>query len=177
MSPSSEWTARKAALEPEDITHRLAFNPNYPGIPTGVPGAVGVPIRNKIKPETRERIRQSVDRQGIRNPITAYLTHEGLFLGFGGGRLQAAKALQVFVPAIVIDYTGEMSDYEEVTPDNWKEFFTDVPVYFEFTDFGIYTHYGLERNRDEPVDKAGLAWAGPEDMPAIIKESPWLEDE
>jgi hypothetical protein len=170
----SNWTARKAALQPDEITHRLAFNPNYPGIPTGVPGAIGIKIRDKIKPETRERIRQSIDRQGIRNPITAYRTSEGLFLGFGGGRLQAAKALQILVPAIVIDYTGEMVDYEEVTPDNWEEFYTDVPMYFEFNDTGIYTHYGLERNRDEPVDIRGLAWAREEDMQAILKESPWL---
>jgi hypothetical protein len=172
-----DWTARGALIDPKMITHRICLNPNYGGISTGVPGTVGVKIRNKVKPETRERIRLSIEREGVRNPIIVYNTTQGMFLGFGGGRLQACAALDKPVPAIVIDYVGDMVDHPEVTPSNWQDFFTDVPDYFEWTDFGIYTHYGLERSREEDVDTKGIAWASADDMPAIINESPWLDDD
>ena len=165
-------------LDPQVITHRICFNPNYGGPATVVPGACTVRIRRKgIKPETRAAIVESVRQEGFRNPIVVYDTPQGILLGFGGGRVQAAQELDTFVPAIVVDYTGAYALFEEVTPDNWEEKFRDVPAYFRFTDVGIDTHYGLERNRDEWYDPAGIAWVQTDDaMEAVLKESPWLDD-
>lgn len=165
-------------VDPQVVTHRICFNPNYGGPGTVVPRTCKVPIRQKgIKPETRARITENVRTEGFRNPILLYDTPEGLLLGFGGGRLQAAKELDTAVPAIVVDYTGAYELFEEVTEDNWQEFFRDVPEFFVFTDVGIDTHYGLERGRDEWFDPAGIEWAkeNDEDMEAVLKESPWLD--
>jgi hypothetical protein len=93
----------------------------------------------------------------------------------GGGRLLAAQALDVPIPAIVVDYTGDFQLFEEVTPDNWQTFFIDVPVYFEWAEVGIFTHYGLERGRDEWFDPAGIEWAQAlDDKEFLYEESPWL---
>ena len=173
----TDWTARYAVIDPRRIDYRIVFNPNYPGVPCGIPGAVAVKIRKAVKPKTRERIRLSIEKEGFRNPIIVYKAGFDIILGFGGGRLQAAKELDKFIPAIIVDYVGVFKDFREVTPDNWKEFFTDVPMHFEFTDVGIYTHYGLERARREDRDPAGTAWTTEEDMPAIYDESPWLDDD
>lgn len=160
------------------IKYRLVRNPAYPGIETEVPGAVGVLIKRTRKPETREAIKDSVRREGFRNPILLYRTSKGTFLSFGGGRLQAAQELGVLVPAIVVDYTGDLDPLRDVTPDNWQEYFRDVPTLFTFTDIGVDTHYGLERNRNEWFDPAGVEWAkgSPEYMEAVLKESEWLDD-
>lgn len=172
------WTARYVAgIDPHRITDRIVFNPNYGGRSVGVVGACAVPIRTGkkgIKPDTRERIKQSVEREGFRNPIIVYRTKDGWFLSFGGGRLEAAKALDIPIPAIVVDYRGYLDTCPEVTEHNWREYFTDAPEYFEFTDVGISTHYNLESGREGAADEAGLAWASEEDMLAILKESPWL---
>lgn len=177
MSP--KWTGRYVLLYPHEITHRIIFNPNYGSAGTCVPGTSQVRIRSGkkgIKPQTRERILESIRQEGFRNPILVYYTPEGMFLSFGGGRLEAAKKLDTMIPAIVIDYVGDMVDHPEVTPENWQDFFTDVPQYFEWTEYGAHTHYGLEANREAEYDAAGIAWAGDEDMPAILHESPWLDN-
>ncbi len=174
------WRAYKAALDPQLITHRIIFNPNYGGRGTKVPGSCAVKIRQKgIKPETRAAIRRSVERDGFRNPIIVYRSGGEFLLSFGGGRLQAAKELDVLVPAIVVDYDDDSraDDFEEVTEDNWREFFTDVPAMFEWSDRGIQMHYGLERGRGEWYDPAGVAWiTTQEERDAVLKESPWLKD-
>lgn len=173
------WEGRYVALWPHEITHRIIFNPNYGTAKTSVPGTSQVLIRSGkrgIKPQTRERILESIRREGFRNPILVYYTPEGMFLSFGGGRLEAAKKLDMMIPAIVIDYTGELVDHPPVDSSNWQDFFTDVPEYFEWTEYGAHTHYGLEMNRSNEYDEAGMAWATDEDMPAILHESPWLND-
>lgn len=165
------------AISPHLITHRICFNPNYPGGPTGIPNTKAVKIRRAVKPETRERIKESVRREGIRNPLLVYRGSEGYFLGFGGGRLQAAIELGLhMIPCIIVDYTGEQAG-TEITPDNWADFFEDPPKHFVFTDYGIDTHYGLERGRRDEIDEAGLAWASADDMQILLRESPWLEDD
>ncbi len=173
------WRAYKAALDPELITHRIVFNPNYGGKGTTVPGACAVPIRQRgIKPETRAAIRESVRYEGFRNPIVVYRTGGQLLLSFGGGRLQAAKELVCLIPAIVIDYDGDVHDFEEVTPSNWREFFMDVPSNAYWDETGFHMHYGLERNRNNEFDPAGVAWiTNDEDRATIIEESPWLADD
>ncbi len=80
------------------------------------------------------------------------------------------------IPAIVVDYTGKRSDAEEVTLDNFAEFFTDVPEYFEFTNVGVDTHYSLERNRRHTYDPAGFEWAKGKQDDFLKEEFPWLND-
>lgn len=166
----------RALVDPMHVRRRICFNPDCGGASTIVPGTCSIPIRPNIKPKTRERIRQSVEREGFRNPILLYATApKVLLLGFGGGRLLAAQDLNRCIPAIVVDYTDDYEGYIPVTPDNWQSFFTDVPEHFVFTDRGIETHYNLERMREGEADPAGLAWATEEDMKDILEESPWLK--
>ncbi len=163
-------------LDPQIVTQRIIFNPNYGGAGTEVPGACTVPIRHKgIKPKTRQAIQDSIAKDGFRNPILVYSTSSGVHLSFGGGRVMAAQNLDKEIPAIVVDYAGHFVLFEEVTQDNWRKFFLDAPKYFEFTDVGISTHYGLERGREEEFDAAGTAWAKSLDDASFLKEeSPWL---
>lgn len=79
----------------------------------------------------------------------------------------------------MVDYVDGFDTFPEVTPDNWQEFFTDVPKYFEFTDVGVSTHYGLERGRREDLDEAGMEWArsNSRHMEAVLRESPWIDGE
>ena len=161
------------------INYRICYNPDYGGKSCSVPGTCRIRIRTgkkSIKPKTRERIRQSIEREGFRNPIVVYNTPEGMLLGFGGGRLQAAKEMGGLIPAIIIDYTGDFEHHTtEVTKDNWQTFFKDVPKHFVFHDRGIETHYNLERVREGEPDEAGLSWADGDDLEAIYEESPWLQ--
>lgn len=172
-----KWRAHTFVLYAKEITTRIIRNPNYGGKPCEVPGTCIVPINNKgIKPLTRQAIQDSIERDGFRNPILVYKTKQGLHLSFGGGRLLAAQNLDMLIPAIVVDYTGELSNYEEVTQDNWQEYFVDVPAHFTWTEYGIDTHYGLERGRSEDwFDPAGVAWVEDlDDDSFLIEESPWL---
>jgi hypothetical protein len=149
------------ALDPAVVTERVVRNPAYPGSDTGHPlGYHGVPIpAMRRKPGFFAALRESIRSQGVRNPIIVQLTSKGYYLQFGGSRLRAAQAEEIAsLPALVVDWTGELSHLPAVTSENWQQFFTDVPEYFEFTDEGIETHYSLERNRRHEYDPAGLAW-------------------
>jgi len=165
-------------VDSQIVRRRIIFNPNYGGDPTEVPGTCTVRCINKgVKPQTRAAITKSVKAEGFRNPILVYATVSGVHLSFGGGRLLAAQQLDVPIPAIVVDYSGDFQLFEEVTPDNWRGFFRDVPEFFEFSDAGVHTHYGLERGRNEWFDPAGIEWAKElDDNEFLIKESPWLSD-
>lgn len=172
-----KWKAHTCGLHAREITTRIIRNPNYGGKPCEVPGTCLVPIKNKgIKPKTRQAIQDSIAKDGCRNPILVYKTSAGLHLSFGGGRLMACQALDTLIPAIVIDYTGELADYEEVTRHNWQDFFMDVPAHFTWTEYGIDTHYGLERGRTEDwFDPAGVEWTKAlDDDSFLTEESPWL---
>lgn len=165
-----------ATVEAKVVTHRVIFNPNYGGKGCVVPGTCVIPIRErKIKPQFFKALRSNVERDGFRNPILLYNTHEGLLLSFGGSRLRVAKELDVRVPAIIVDYTGNYQLFQEVTSSNWQGFFKDVPVLFDFTEVGVVTHYSLERNRRDKYDEAGMEWTNSvEDTQFLDEEFPWL---
>ena len=75
-----------------------------------------------------------------------------------------------------MDYVGDVEG-ERVTIDNWQTFFRDVPVYFQFTDVGIDTHYSLERNRRAYFDPAGVEWTETAEGKEFLKEEfPWLSE-
>lgn len=161
---------------PHDVTHRLIRNPNYGGQPSSVRGCCIIPIKErKIKPKFFEALKLSVVREGFRNPILLYSTPEGLLLSFGGSRLRVAKELDREVPAIIVDYTGEYGHCKVVKDDNYDAFFKDPPALFEFTDYGLDTHYSLERSRRIDYDPAGMRWTeGLTDTNFLTEEFPWL---
>ena len=163
---------------PHDVELKLCMNPNYGGKPCDVPGACVIALpKAGIKPKFNAAMEEDIAEHGFRNPILLYNTEQGLLLQFGGSRLKVAKRLGMHVPAIVVDYYGTFATHLKVTPDNWASFFTDVPTYFEFTDFGVLTHYSLERNRRKEYDAAGMAWAADvEDDTFLDEEFPWLND-
>lgn len=161
-------------IDPQVVVDRLCRNPNYGGKPCIVPGACVIPaVERAMKPKFFEALSKDVAKNGWRNPILLYDTPEGLLLAFGGSRLRVAKQLDKVIPAIVVDYTGAYASFPEVTPDNWQDFFQDVPELFEFTDTGVDTHYSLERNRRQWYDPAGMAWV-PKDNDFMEEEFSWL---
>ena len=166
-------------VDPELVMQRLIRNPNYGGKGCNVPGTCVIPlIERDIKPKFFEALEANVKRDGFRNPILLYATDQGLLLSFGGSRLRVAKRLGIKIPAIVVWYGDELNCWstDTVTPDNYHIFFTDVPELFEFTDYGIDTHYSLERNRREFYDPKGMAWTEQaDDTTFLSKEFPWIE--
>lgn len=166
-----------ATVDPQTITHRIVFNPQYGGDPVSVPGAVMARLpRAPDKPGFFKALQENIKMDGFRNPIILYNTVEGLLLEFGGSRLRVAQRLDKRIPAIVVDYTGEYLLFEEVGSHNWKTFFRDIPEYFEFHDEGVSTHYSMERNRRNNHDPAGLVWVKDHegDVSFLKDEFPWI---
>jgi hypothetical protein len=171
------FSVRYAHVPSWKVEKRIIFNPNYGGLGCQVPGTCIIKVvERKIKPKFFEALRASVEAEGFRNPITLYNTQEGLLLSFGGSRLRVAKELRILVPAIIVDYVGTFRHDSVVTADNYEEFYRDPPVYFEWTDTGIETHYSLERLRREYYDPAGMEWTHDYDgdKTFIEEEFPWL---
>ena len=173
---AATFTIRHAQIDPARVQHRLVRNPNYGGPRVSLNNWCITPVT----PATRkvkffEALRESVRREGLRNPIVVYALPEGLFLSFGCSRLRVAQELGLpEIPALVVDYTGEFADAEEVTQANWQGFFRDPPRHFEFTSDGIDTHYSLERNRRAAYDAAGFAWCGGVEAEFIKDEFGWI---
>jgi hypothetical protein len=99
---------------------------------------------------------------------------EGLFLTFGGSRVQAALLAGLReIPAIINDYTGYYEAADTVTPENVESWFCDPPKDWEFGEHGFDYHYNLERARRHNHDPNGFAWVdGEPDW--ITEEFPWL---
>ena len=171
----SEYSIRYGQVNEKDIRGRLIRNPQYGGPSVGLNGWRWQPgISNHTKPQFQAALNESIEQDGIRNPVLVWSLPEGIFLTFGGSRVKAARAIGLeHVPAIINDYTGDYHECPEVTPDNWQGFFTDVPRTFEFTEDGADYHYHLERARRHAHDEAGLAWIG-EDASFLATEFPWI---
>jgi hypothetical protein len=169
------FTVRYADVPLEGIKGRIIRNPNYGGPSLSIYGWTWRPdVSTHRKPEFQEALRDSIAREGVRNPVVIYATVEGDFLSFGGSRLRAARdGGLTSIPALVNDYCGRYDDCIEITPENVTSVFTDVPEYIEFTPTGVDTHYSLERNRRDHYDSAGMAWA--EGASFIAKEFSWIK--
>lgn len=160
-----------------DIRGKLIRNPNYGGPTVGPFGWV---CRQKVstanKPKFHQALVESIQEEGIRNPVLVWSFDEGIFLTFGGSRVRAAQEAGLTeIPCIVNDITGCFQDCPEVTEDNWEGFFTDIPRYAEFTERGFDYHYSIERARRHNYDPSGFAWVG--DNFTFIDEFPWLEED
>lgn len=128
-----------------------------------------------IKPKFFAALRVSVEAEGFRNPIVVYAMPEGIMLSFGGSRLRVAQQLKLQIPCIIADLTGEFAAQPEVTVDNYGTFFRDVPKHFVIDEYGVDTHYSLERNRRNECDLAGLAWTHRiRDTSFIKEEFSWI---
>ncbi len=172
----SAFAVRHVYLDPHHITHRIVFNPNYGGEACSVPGTCVIKIvERKMKPGFFKALEENIERDGFRNPIVVYQVDRMKLLSFGGSRLRVAKRRNEHLPCILIDYDGDFSGAPLVTPDNFGEFFTDVPKIFEFTRRGVVTHYSLERSRRDTYDSAGMEWTQClEDDSFLEEEFPWL---
>lgn len=171
------FTVRFAEVPLEGIKGRIIRNPGYGGPKLSIYGWTWrEDCGSNKKPRFKEALRDSIAAEGIRNPVVVYSTKEGDFLSFGGSRLAAAREMGLAgIPALVNDYSGRYDEYPEITPDNVRDLFTDVPEYLEFTDTGVDTHYSLERNRRHTYDPAGMTWCEGEDF--IETEFKWIHDE
>ena len=171
------FTIRYAPLNPIRCQWRLCRNPAYNNDHVSLNNWCRLPLREIRKPRLQGAMDKSVAEDGMRNPPVFYALEEGIFLSFGGTRLRAAqKCGMPVIKALIVDYTGEFSKYPKVTPSNWTTFFKDVPEVFEFTDYGIDTHYSLERMRRHKFDPAGLAWLEGDRPDWIEEEMSWLTE-
>jgi hypothetical protein len=121
-------------------------------------------------------LRESLEREGYRNPIVVYATDSGDHLAFGGSRVHAGRDVGLrCIPAIVNDYCGRYEACPEVTLENYASFFTDIPKYFIIDDKGADYHYALERKRRMEYDPAGFDWAE-EDALFLDIDFPWIKE-
>jgi len=79
------------------------------------------------------RLEESILREGFRNPVMVYEKHDERTFPYGGSRVYMAHKLQIPVPAIVSDWTGEFDDWELITTVNQAlSKFKDLPTVLEF---------------------------------------------
>jgi len=172
-----EFAVEYAELPARDIKRRVVRNPNYGGPTVGIHGWRSVELTPpRYKKGFFEAMTESVKREGFRNPVIVYLINGELYLSFGASRVRVGQQLDIDVPCIVVNYDGKPVG-PRLRRDNWQTFFTDVPVYFKFTEYGVDTHYSLERNRRKTYDPKGMEWttAAP-DTEFLDKEFPWLTE-
>ena len=159
-----------------EILGKLVRNPNYDGPQTGHPhGYPGQRIPEVgFKPSFFAALEKDVKENGFRNPVILQQCSEGLWLQFGASRYRVARKLAIpALPAVIVDWVGRFVKRPEVTPENWRTFFTDIPKYFEFTPEGIDHHYSLERKARDHYDPAGFEWCG-ESADFIDQDFGWL---
>jgi hypothetical protein len=172
----TSYDVRFAAISPDRVLGRLIRNPNYGGPSVSLNGwHTHSAVSKAAKPGFHAALRESVRTEGVRNPVLVWALPEGIFLTFGGSRVVAAIAAGLdSIPAIINDYTGEFSEGDLVTRDNYASFFKDVPRTFDFGPDGADYHYHLERARRHEHDDAGLAWLEDTSPDWLSKEFPWI---
>ena len=130
----------------------------------------------KNKPVFRKALRESIQAEGIRNPLLGWCFEEGLFVAFGAGRLKAAKEAGLTeVPMIVNDFTGAYKDCPEVTEENVADWFTDPPLTYAFRKTGFTYHYNLTPSTRVVHDPGAIAWYDGE-ISDFYEEFPYLRD-
>jgi len=164
-----------AEVPVDEIVGKLVRNPNYCNNHVSLNNWCWIEHNaTGRKPKFQEALRASILEEGVRNPIVVYRLPEGYFLSFGGSRLRCAREVGLArIPALVNDYTGKVEG-PEVTKENVRDFFTDVPALVEFTCDGVDYHYSLERKRRDTYDPAGLEWARGAEF--IHEEFSWVNE-
>jgi len=166
---------RYAIVRIADLDGFIRRNPHAIGPEVGPFGwKVRLNMQKANKPVFRKALKESIQKEGMRNPILGWCFKEGLFYAFGAGRVQAAKEAGLTeVPMIVNDFTGEYKSSERVTPENFAEFFKDVPLTYEFNKQGFTYHYNLTPSTREIHDPGGVDWYEGE-ISDFYEEFPYL---
>lgn len=164
-------------IDTDSVIGRLIRNPNYGGPSVSLNGWRWLPeISKAVKPGFRAALAESIQQEGVRNPILVWSLPEGLLLTFGGSRLLACRDTgRKWCPAIINDYTGDFKDSLLVTEANLVELFKDPPRDYEFGEYGFDYHYNLERARRDKHDSAGFNWV--EDAEDATKAPGWMKRE
>ena len=176
---NATWSCRYVQEVPTDrIIGKLVQNVNWPGPKTSLNGWPWMRWEERsdtYKPKFMSALRESIQREGFRNPILLIALPEGIFTLFGVSRFLVAKELGIPVKALISDHTNEFYRHKLVTMDNYKQFFKDPPIYFEFLDYAAYYHYSMERSRRaDSHDPAGVKWCENEEW--LIEEFPWIKE-
>ena len=140
-SPSSstkKYTIRYGILPATDISDSvIVANPLY-GTPIGKWGSRPVTPDGCKMNRLRgfyAQLEQSIKEEGILNPIFCNCFKEGTFSRYGTSRLWIAKKLQLSLPCIIADYTGEWSHLEELkTEEEVLSKFKSKPEILEMDD-------------------------------------------
>jgi hypothetical protein len=163
-------------MNPHLIQHKLVRNPNYSGEAVGPFGWRAVPLEPAPnKAGFHAAMEQSVREEGVRNPSVVYRFGGKYYLSFGGSRVFAARKVGILLPCIVNDH-DDAFNFSNVTPENWQDYFKDVPAYHEFNEHGFDYHYHIEKNRRASYDEAGMRWVEPLSNTDFLQEEfPWIE--
>lgn len=171
------FSVKYAVIDSSRIRLRLVRNPAYNNRHVAFNNWCYIDFdpNHVRKPMFFEALKESVAREGFRNPIVVYAFPEGIMLSFGGSRLRTAHELNMPIPCIVVDFTGEFDACPAVNQESYKSYFADPPTHFVIDENGVDCHYSLERNRRQQFDAAGLAWVDLDNSEFIDKEFSWID--
>lgn len=93
--------------------------------------------QNEQKYGFMSRLRDSVRREGFRNPILVFRGDGNDRIPYGQSRATIAKQLGIAVPAIVCDWTGASVGEPLRTLADVRSHFLDQPTVVEFTSAGL----------------------------------------
>ncbi len=94
--------------------------------------------QNEKRYQFYTRLRESVEKDGFRNPILCYHKQSGSTLPYGHSRAKIAKDLGIDIPAIICDFVGDYTDCPRMdTVGEIRERFIDPPSIVEFWECGL----------------------------------------
>lgn len=176
------FTVRYVDRAPVDEARwKLIRNPSYSGNKTSHPkGYVTIPFpgyneKAHLKQGFHDALEADIRENGVRNPVILIQVDQYLCVYFGGSRVRVCQHMDLdTIPAIITDYSGRWSAHPEVTPDNYEQFFTDVPAVFQFNNEGVETTYNLEKRNRHKWDNASFDWLEGEEPDWLKEDFAWL---
>lgn len=139
-----KYTLRYARVPLDDISEwRLSGNPNYGPKKIGRYSAYQGIKTFKNKPAFFASLRDSVEAEGVRNPIVL-VSDKGLHCRYGASRLWASRQLhKSSIPAIIADFDGQFDRGVELkTEQQVRAVFVDEPEHIVMEEDDFY-YYGL----------------------------------
>ena len=136
------YTIRFGILKPQDFSDWALVwrHPGYsrPPAPTPNNGEHGAkPLRREHKQYQNmtafyDSLKESVAREGIRNPVFALCYEDGLYVRYGCSRVMTAKQLGVEIPVVIADYTDNWEHLMELKSENHiRSKYKDQPALIE----------------------------------------------
>lgn len=81
------------------------------------------------------KLKSSIEKEGIRNPIFCQSIEEGTFAKYGLSRLWIAKQIDIKIPCIIADYVDRWTNLEELfSIEDIKAKYTDIPYDIELNE-------------------------------------------